>query len=173
MEMTAPRRLASATAPIIGFALLTSLLLPTTAAAHAELTGTSPEADAELETPPTEVMLTFDDELQADGSAFTVTGPDGTVAGTGALDLHVADRNVLRGPVTAAQPGEYRVAWTALAGDGHEDEGSFAFTVTDATPVAPPDTALSAASGPWLAILGGILIVMTAVAVGTRRAAHP
>ena len=101
--------------------------LPAVALAHAELVSSDPEAGANLNTAPTEVTLTFDDELDPDGSGFTVTDHHGDEVGTGELDLDVADRNVVRGAVSISEPGVYTVEWAILGLDGHEISGSFSF----------------------------------------------
>jgi methionine-rich copper-binding protein CopC len=182
MEMMAAYRYVRR-APAMGIAALAALLLlPAIALAHAELTQTMPADGAELETPPAEVVLVFDSEIRADGSGFVITGPGGAEAGAGSLDLQVAARNELRGAVTASEPGEYVVAWTAVALDGHADDGTFRFTVLDPDPTdadagEPPDTAVPATAAPGAAAtaLIGLVVVTLAIALLVRRvlAARP
>lgn len=150
---------------ILPLALGAVLVAPGAVAAHAELTSTTPEAGAELDQPPTEVVLIFDDELQPEGSGFTVAGPGGTEVGSGEVDLEVATRNELRGAVEINEPGDYVVAWSAVAADGHAEEGSFTFTVTDPDePPAPnPDTAVPVSPGPSGLLLAGIGLLSAAV----------
>jgi methionine-rich copper-binding protein CopC len=171
MEATMTRSLRI---PLIALSAL--LVTPGAAVAHAELTGTSPEAGAELDSPPTEVVMTFDGELDPEASGFVVSAADGSEVGTGEVDLEIADRNELRGAVEIAEPGEYEVSWTAVAGDGHPEAGSFTFTVADpdASLQQNPDTAMPSASsapGPRLPVLVGLgLLAIVAVTVASRAA---
>jgi copper resistance protein C len=140
--------------------------LPAPALGHAELVSSTPADGDVLREPPAEVVITFDAELRPEGSEFRVTGPGGE-AGMGSLDLDVAERNVLRGAVSASQPGTYAVTWTVLGEDGHQETGTFDFTVGGV-----PETALRTAPEPMrlaLTLAGGILI--GAGAVASRRRA--
>jgi copper resistance protein C len=122
------------------------------------------------------VVLTFDSEVRADGSGFVITGPDGAEAGTGSLNLQVAARNELRGAVAASGLGEYAVTWTAVALDGHANDGSFSFAVLDADPAGedagePPDTAVPATGAPGTpatALIGLVLVGLTSALVAGR-----
>jgi len=157
-------------------ALCAMLVTPGAVAAHAELTGMDPEAGAELDGPPTEVVMTFDGELDPEMSGFVVSGPGGSEVGAGEVDLEIAERNEMRGSVAITEPGEYEVSWTAVAGDGHPEEGSFTFTVADpdASPQENPDTAMPAAPsvpGPGLPVLAGLgLLAIAALSVARRSA---
>jgi len=128
--------------------------------AHAELVSSSPAAGTQLDDPPREVTLTFEGELQPDGSGFLVTRAGAGEVGTGSLDLDVAERNVISGEVTITQPGLYLVAWTAVALDGHTAAGEFSFRYGD--PGTPPDTAQPAPEGPRaLVVAGGLLVALS------------
>lgn len=163
-------------------ALVVALVLgavPAVAAAHVELESSSPAAGANLDAAPTEVTLTFDGELDPDGSSFTVVDHHGEEVGGGGVDLDVADRNVLTGPVTIGEPGVYTVEWTVLGVDGHEISGEFSFGYatdeeipegeSDGHGHESPDTAMgpsrtgSPLSGVGLALLG------LAAVLGLRR----
>ena len=160
-------------------ATLALLALPGLAVAHAFPESTSPSPGENLQTAPTEVSITFDDEIDPAGSHFEVAGEDGAQVGTGEVDLTVADRNILRGDVTISQPGLYEVSWTALSIDGDTTTGSFTFgyqatgTVpSDAPQEESPDTAMSAPASwaPWT-LLGYVLILLAFV--GARRNTTP
>jgi methionine-rich copper-binding protein CopC len=154
------------------------LALPAVASAHVELISSSPEAGANLDTAPTEVTVTFDDELDLDHSSFTVADSDGNEVGSGEVDLSVADRNLMRGDVTITDPGVYTVSYTVAGVDGHEIEGtfSFGFDTDEAIPEATggehdegPDTALPYGQSPLPVI--GALLVGAAALLGVRRLA--
>lgn len=160
-----------ATSRLIRSGLLAAALLalPSTTLAHAELVSTDPAADAVLERAPEAVTLTFDGELDTDGSALVVTGPDGADAGSGGVDLDVADRNVLSATLGIDEDGEYTVEWTAQSEDGHQERGSYTFRVGTSAGTIAPDTALSRPV-PLAPIGAALLAVAAIVALRPRRA---
>lgn len=144
---------------------------PAVAIAHTELESSDPADGTALGRVPEAVVLMFSSELSADGSRFEVTGPDGTTAGTGSLDLEVADRNVLAGTLASDAIGVYVVAWRSVAVDGHEAEGELTFSVEAAT-VPTPDTALPPPAAEPSIIAGSLLLVLGATLVTRRRRAR-
>lgn len=153
------------------------LAIPAAASAHVELVSSSPAAGSNVDTAPTEVTVTFDDELDPDHSSFSVTDGDGNEVGSGEVDLTVADRNVLRGEVSISDPGVYTVSYTVAGVDGHEIEGtfSFGFNTQEAIPDPTggehdegPDTALPY-DPPSPLPLVGVLLLGLAAALGMRR----
>ena len=162
---------------LIALATTALLAIPAVASAHVELVSTSPEAGDNLDSAPTEVVVTFNEELDPDHSTFTVADADGNEVGSGEVDLTVADRNVMRGDVTVSDPGIYTVSYTVAGVDGHEIEGTFSFGYnTDATIPEPtggehdegPDTALPYGQPSPLPVVGALLIGLAAV-LGVRR----
>lgn len=149
------------------FLALAATALPALALGHAEFVSSAP-ADGEVVTePPTDVVITFEGELQPEGSGFRVAGPGGEVS-TGSVDLEVAERNVLRGAVSISQPGIYTVKWMVVAEDGDQQIGDFSFTVGDR---AVPETNLAVSFEPMrLALtLAGAAVLIAAVMIATRR----
>lgn len=169
---TSPRLLAAATAA------LALAAAPALALGHVELVASDPEAGANLETAPTQVTLTFDGELDPDGSGFSVTDHHGDTVGSGEVDLDIADRNVLAGTVSIDEPGVYTVEWTVLGADGHEISGSFSFGYATDEEIPQgeghghenPDTALTV-DGASPLTAAGLLLVLLAGLVAVRRAA--
>jgi methionine-rich copper-binding protein CopC len=164
---------------IAAAATLALLAVPAAAAAHVELVSSTPAAGDNLDTTPTEVTVTFDDELDPDRSGFTVTDAGGNEVGNGEVDLTVADRNVLTGAVTITDPGVYTVTYTVAGLDGHEVEGtlSFGYNADEEIPGPTggeehegPDTALPAPELPLTAV-GGALLLGLAAALAVRRLA--
>jgi methionine-rich copper-binding protein CopC len=152
---------------------------PTLVLGHVALVSSDPEAGTNLDTAPSEVTLTFDGELDPDGSGFTVTDHHGDEVGSGEVDLDVADRNVLAGPVTIDEPGVYTVEWTVLGTDGHEITGSFSFGYATDEEIPEgeaghghenPDTALPIRGLSPLTAAGLLFIVLAGV-VAVRRSA--
>lgn len=165
------RTLIPRTAPLLSLALLLASAGPV--AAHAELVSTSPAGGAELDAPPAEVVVTFDDELDPTTSRFVVTDEDGDEVGVGEVDLTVPERNVLRGVVAGEGPGEYTVAWTVTAADGHTEEGTFSFTVTASTDPPPdtPDTAVARHREARTGLVAlGLALLAAATCLTCRRA---
>lgn len=157
---------------LLGATLALGLMLglPLAALAHTELTESSPADGAQLDEPPTEVVLTFEGEIGED-STFTVTDATGTEVGSGGLDLDVADRNVLRGDVTITDDGIYTIAYSIIGEDGDPIEGELSFTVGETAPdTTPPNTAMMPAAGPNPALLGvGLISAAALLAVRARR----
>jgi methionine-rich copper-binding protein CopC len=153
------------------------LALPEAALGHVELISSSPAAGANVDTAPCDVTFTFDDELDPDLSSFTVTDADGTQVGSGAIDLTVADRNVMNGSVTVSAPGVYMVRYTVAGVDGHELHGtfSFGFQAVESIPAPTggehgPDTALPAPRNPFsIPVAGGLLLLVGAGCLALRR----
>lgn len=102
-------------------------LSPLTAAAHAHLTASNPAANATV-APPRSLNLSFSEALEPRFSGLQLTGPGG---GSVKLVLSTsADRKALVAtPATTLGPGAYKVAWHAVAKDGHRMEGAYVFTV--------------------------------------------
>ncbi len=164
--------------PVAAGLALALATVPALALGHVALVSSDPEAGANLDTAPTEVTLTFDGELDPDGSGFTVADHHGDEVGSGELDLDVADRNVVTGPVTIDEPGVYTVEWAVLGTDGHEITGSFSFGYATDEEIPEgedghghenPDTAL-AVNGTSPLTAAGMLLIMLAGLVAVRRA---
>jgi len=171
-------RLQCAAARILaGAAMVAALLaMPATALGHVELVSSSPAAGENLVIPPTEVTVTFDEELDPGTSSFAVTDPDGHEVGSGEVDLTVADRNILTGDVTITDPGVYTVGYSVAGIDGHEIEGTFSFgysadeAIPEPTDEEHPDTAMPRPELPLTAAAGGLLLAL-GVLLGARRLA--
>lgn len=107
-----------------------ALVLATGAAgsalAHSEVERTSPKTDGTASTKVTKVTVTFSGPMRR--GTIRVVGPGKRVVsrGKGGRD----PRNVTRLTVPlkrGLKPGSYRATWTAVAADGHEQQGSFRF----------------------------------------------
>lgn len=117
-----------------------TVLMATPAAAHDAIISSDPAADAELTTAPTQITLTFNNDLSTLGGQVVVTDSTGATVASGAPTV--------AGP-TATLPladplanGAYSVAWRAVSSDSHPIEGTFAFTVAD--PAAEPEPTMTA-----------------------------
>jgi methionine-rich copper-binding protein CopC len=156
-------------------AALLTVTWASAAAAHVELISSSPAAGANLSTPPTQVTITFDDELNPDLSSFAVTGPGSTDVGTGEVDLTVADRNVLTGQVAITVPGVYTVTYAVAGVDGHQVHGSFSFgyqattAIPDPTSDEHPDTAMAPPQRDTRLLVLAVVLLIAASLVVLRR----
>lgn len=119
-------------------ATLTVLLLGSTAAsAHDRLDSTTPKDGATVATAPTEVVLTFSDDVVAVGTEIVVNGPDGDVQqGRPRIDGTTVSQSLAPG----SAPGKYTVTWRATSKDGHPVSGTFGFTATSAGASVPSRT---------------------------------
>lgn len=129
--------------------LLAVFTAPLVALAHAELETASPPDGAVLDSPPTEIVLTFTEALDPVKSHMELIGPDGTQAAAGVVDS--ANDKSMRIDPPELPPGAYEIRSTAFAAhDGALKRESLTFTITapSPTPTAPPTPAPSASATP-------------------------
>lgn len=113
---------------ILSLATVATVVLAGQAFAHAHLKSSAP-ADKASVASPSELDLTFTEELNLKFSGVTVTGPDKGEVKLGEGMLMDGDK-VLMVPVSdRLAPGSYTVDWHVLSTDGHKTEGNFTFTV--------------------------------------------
>jgi copper transport protein len=143
-------------------AALAALVLPATAFAHASLRKESPEFGQELAQSPRQVVLQFDQTVDALPKAIQVLTLDGkNVAGT--PRAITAQREIVAS-VPKLPNGAYTIRWQALSNDGHIVTGVYTFGVRVK---APPVTDAVGAGGPtrtedivrWLYFLALALVV--------------
>ncbi|MEL6680392.1 MAG: copper resistance CopC family protein [Pseudomonadota bacterium] len=94
--------------------------------AHSPVRATSPADGASLAAAPTEVVLTFAQNIRL--TRMTARRADGAAT---PLDLsgHARFTTELVVPFTGDGPGTYVIEWRGLAEDGHTQQGSFSFVV--------------------------------------------
>ena len=97
--------------------------------AHAHLKSSVP-ADNSSVAAPSELDLTFSEELNIKFSGAKVTALDGKEVKLG--DIMLMDgRKILMVPFAGTlAPGVYKVDWHVLSTDGHKTNGTYTFTVT-------------------------------------------
>ncbi len=154
------------------------------AQAHVTVVGTTPAADATLESAPARVEVRFDSGLLDIGDAIVVRSGDGRAISTGPVDLGRDSIAVAVDP--AAGPGPYTVAFRVVSADGHEVSSSFGYNVlgptptpapastpspsSSATPLSAPDaSARQSAPSPWSPAVVGVIAAL-AVAGATLLA---
>ena len=117
---------------------------PPTLVLHATLSSSAPKDGATVKTA-TEVVLTFNEDVNADFVAVKVTGPDGSETdGKPAVD----DSTVTQ-PLAADLPaGPHTVTFRVVSKDGHPVSGTVSFTTTAAPASATPSPTASATATP-------------------------
>ncbi|HVZ14816.1 MAG TPA: copper homeostasis periplasmic binding protein CopC [Bauldia sp.] len=97
--------------------------------AHAHLKTSFPAADSVQTTPPTEIDITFTEDVNIKFTGATLTGADNKAVTLGDGML-MGGNAMFMAPITGTlAPGKYTVDWHALSTDGHKTNGSFSFTV--------------------------------------------
>ncbi|MGI3786226.1 MAG: copper resistance CopC family protein [Janthinobacterium lividum] len=178
-----PSRLRTAAAAIGAGLVLALVAAP--AYAHDELRSSSPADGATVATPPSQVVLTFEEPPVSLGAQVVVTGPDGPVS-SGAPRLDGDDVIADVQPQTPA--GRYTVQWRVTSDDGHPVSGTFAFTAqaaaTGTSPSAPTSSVATPAATPapaegrreplipsWGWIAAGVIAIVAAIRLNRRSAA--
>jgi copper resistance protein C len=99
------------------------------ALAHAQLVRAEPAVGATVEAAPNEIMLRFNEKLEATFSSVVVRDASGTQVDKGNSHVDKADRAVMRISVPTLTPGLYTVEWRVMSADTHKVNGKFTFTV--------------------------------------------
>lgn len=137
----------------LGAGLLLSLAVGTSvpAYAHDELQSSNPADGATLATPPTQVVLTFEEAPVDLGLQVVVTSPDGP-ASSGSP--RIEGTTVVQDVQPSAPAGRYSVEWRVTSDDGHPVSGRLAFTAqaaasgaAPASPAATPQASAPAGQG--------------------------
>lgn len=115
--------------------LVVLLSMAAPASAHVELASSDPADGAELDTAPSAIRLEFTTDSVIAGDGITLYDEAGAeVPVTVTAESPTA---VVIEPDETIDAGEYLVSWTMQAGDAHPKTGTFTFSVSDPTVVAP------------------------------------
>jgi copper transport protein len=129
---------------LLVLALLGLLVLPAAASAHAVLLKAVPATGAVVDKAPTEVRLTFSEEINRVGARVRVVGPDGKAYAQGKPTVR---GKVLTQPVAAGLPeGTTTIVWSVISADGHHIRSTTAFSVDQ--PTQPGALALTESAEP-------------------------
>ena len=119
-------------------ALLFSILLIPSASAHTQLVSSNPASGATVAEFPTEVSLTFSEDLLLIGdknpNQLEVVDASGKLL-SGAATISGSTITV---PVGVTGNGEYKVKYRVAAQDGHVVEGDYLFSVESPIAIAKP-----------------------------------
>jgi len=123
-------------------AMLSALLVPEQAWAHAHLKRSEPAAGSQLAAPPLVIRLWFSEQPELSmtfaslkdsaGRAFALSSAEREKTGQMGIAFNVLE---------ALQPGRYTLTWRTAASDGHPSQGKFTFVVVNgpASASALPD----------------------------------
>jgi copper resistance protein C len=145
-----PGRGRSVTLAALVFGLLLSLT-PASVFAHAELDTVTPADGSTVDVAPTEIVMTFTQDLDPGRSSIVVIGPGGgEIASGGEVG---PDPRTMTLALPPLEPGAYEVRWTSYSAEDDEierDTTTFTFTPPPATPSPSPTptTAPSATPAP-------------------------
>ncbi|HET6988857.1 MAG TPA: copper resistance CopC family protein [Kribbella sp.] len=154
--------------------LLVLVVSTGTAAAHAKLESMTPVDGSTQPTPPTHVVLTFNEPVGSTGSEVQVTSPKGTNVSTG--QITVIDNTVTRPVEGLVDIGTYTVRARIVSADGHPITVTGSFTTTHAGAPASEQQAVSprpggASAALVVALLLLLLAVLSLVVAVIRRGA--
>ncbi|MDF6043528.1 copper resistance protein CopC [Streptomyces sp. JH14] len=127
-----PRAAAALLAALLGTVFGLLLVSAAPATAHAALTGSDPQDGAVVATAPTQVTLTFSEQVAMGDGSIRVLDPSGKRADTGAEPRDLQGGSTVRYgiPLHAGLPdGTYTVAWQAVSADSHPVSGAFTFSI--------------------------------------------
>ncbi len=114
-------------------AALTVLLTAVPASAHAGLAGSDPTDGAVLAKAPTQITLTFTEDISAP-AYVVVTGPGGQKLATGKTTIN---GQRVRQRMSDGGPGRYTVAFRVISVDGHPITEELHFRVKAAATASP------------------------------------
>lgn len=169
---------------LLGLAATLALLPTAPALAHATLVASSPAQLDILTSPPSQLLLVFDEEVDLTLSGVDVTGPRGPLQHGPLSHDRFGPTYLLTALPVDAPAGDYTVAWHVVTtDDGHTANGSFTYRTattgtTSSLPRAAPAVAVASGSdllsavhgaGRWLAFLGFALLVGGAFFLVTCR----
>jgi copper transport protein len=135
------------------------------AIAHGVLVGASPPPNASLQSPPSELLLSFSEAADPAFSSAVVVDQNGqTVAGPGQLS---ADGRRLTASLPPLPSGIYTVRWRVLSAvDGHTTAGVYTFAIGVAAPAGEPagdvTPPLPQVAVRWINYLAALLLAGTA-----------
>ncbi len=100
------------------------------ALAHADLASADPAAGATVKTAPTEISITFTEEVEPKFSDIQVLDAGGKRVDDGKAHTAPDNEKLLSIGLKVLAPGTYKVIWHATAADdSHKTKGNYVFTV--------------------------------------------
>lgn len=162
--MTRAARIGAALAAVV-----TALVLPASAFAHAALLKTVPQASVTVPSAPHQIALTYDEAVEPRFAIISVTNAAGRQEVDGSPRRSSVNPDTLLIPVRHAAEGWYLVYWRVISADGHPVRGAFTYAVGPNPGPSPqfpvPSTSESAAT-PQLVIPRWIVFLSVMSAIG-------
>ena len=109
--------------------LIILLMIPVNSWGHAYLVKSSPARRAVLLTPPTRVVLWFNERLEAQFSQLSIWNGEGQQVDGGDVQVGPDDGKRLSVGLPTLPAGSYTVKYRVLSVDGHIVEAEFPFTI--------------------------------------------
>src|SRR3954447_4831734 len=157
MRPSVPARVAAFTAVLA----LAGLVAAAPAAAHDELTGSSPAAGATLTRLPERVQLYFEEAPEPDPIRMRVVGPDGIAVNSTGPQL--SGSTLTENLTSSTRAGAYVISYRILSDDGHPVAGTIRFTLAPgaapAAAAAPARPASPRGSNTWIALVAAVVVV--------------
>ena len=122
---------------VIAAVVAAALTLPTAAWAHAALLKTFPTASAEVDTPPTELRLIYDEVVEPRFAVISVTDAAAHQQVDGTVHRSASNPYELDAPLKRSAEGWYLVFWRVISADGHPVRGAFLYRIGP-NPGPPP-----------------------------------
>jgi len=158
-------------------ALVTSLFLVflvSPASAHTVLVSSSPQQDSVIEALPTNITMTFAEDLVSIGNSNSISVIDEKGDEVSQGDVLVSGPTLSKDLIPSDKNGIFRVQYRAVAADGHVIKDEFTFTVeatavtTSVTPEDPINSSPNSSENKLsiylilsvTAIVGGLLILI-------------
>ena len=155
---------------VIAVGVIASIGLAGSASAHSVLISMTPADGSLVMTAPTQVVLTFDENVQSLGDAISVIDPMGKQIQDGTPQVLNNTMTQTLTPITV--PGHYQVLYRVVSADGHPVTKELGFNYLSAAgPTGAPAPVDSGASS-WLStalVTLGIVAVAAAGFVFMRR----
>jgi copper resistance protein C len=116
---------------IMARSLVAALTLSITQLAHAHAypTHQAPTAGAAVSASQKDVAIDFDENLEPAFSSITVTDTQGKPVTSSKAFVDPSNKKHMSVGLDPLAPGDYSVAWVAVAEDGHRTQGHYSFTV--------------------------------------------
>jgi len=111
-------------------AVAVMLLSNSAVCAHAEVASSNPPAGATVQTAPTEVSITFTEEVEPKFSTIEILDAKGKRVDQGPAKTEPNDAKILSVAVKPLTAGTYKVIWHAISSDdSHKTKGTYQFTI--------------------------------------------
>ena len=110
--------------------MIAAVLFSGAANAHPELQSAEPAAGAAMTTSPTQIRITFNENVIPKFSGVELKDQTGKMIATGNAATDPTNKKQLVVPVEVQLPaGDYKVEWHAVSDDTHRVTGSYSFSV--------------------------------------------